>query len=92
MRYELSVSLEETVHPYQMRPMSDTLPVMAMGIPDPAFLKRKVFLAKDAGNDHRRYLQMIVNFGLRATGYCENQKSINCHPILIASPGLRIKS
>ena len=68
------------------------LSVVAMGIPDPAFLKRKVLLAKDAGNDHRRHLQMIVNFGLRATGYCENQKSINCHPILIASPGLRIKS
>ena len=50
--------------------MPHAFPVIPMMIPDPAFVKRKVFLAKDAGNDHWSYLSMIVDFGLRATGYC----------------------
>ena len=38
-----------------------------------AFLKRKVLLAWDAGDDDRGYLPRIVYFGLRVTGYCEIQ-------------------
>ena len=38
-------------------------------IPDPAFVKRNVSLAKDAGNDHQMYLQEIDYFCLRGNGH-----------------------
>jgi hypothetical protein len=47
----VSVS-KEIIHPDQMCDMPDTLSVIPMLIPDPAFVKRKKFLAWDIGNDH----------------------------------------
>jgi len=44
--------LEKVLQVNQMCNMPDALPVIPMLIPDPSFVKRKVFLAKDAGNDH----------------------------------------
>ena len=43
-------------------------------ISDPAFLKRKVPLAWDAGYDHRSHLQIIVGFDLREKEYCKKRK------------------
>ena len=40
-----------------MSNMPDAPSMIPMLIPDPAFVKRKVFLAKDAGYDHGGYLQ-----------------------------------
>jgi hypothetical protein len=36
-----------------MRNMPCVFTMTPMGIPDPALLKRKVFLAQDAGDDHQ---------------------------------------
>ena len=57
-----------------MRNMPYAPTMVPMLIPDPALVKRKMSLTKDAGNDHRRYLQFMDHFGLRATGHCEIQK------------------
>ena len=48
----LSVSLKEIIHPYQVSDMPHALSVIPMSIPDPAFVKRKMFLAHDTGEDH----------------------------------------
>ena len=48
--------LKETVKSNQRGNMPHTFPVIPMDISDPAFLKRKVLLAKDAGYDHDRVL------------------------------------
>ena len=48
--------LKETAHPHQMRNMPHAPAMIPMLIPDPALLKRKVLLAKNAGDDHGRYL------------------------------------
>ena len=39
-----------------MHDMPHTCPMIPIGIPDPTFLKQKVSLAWDAGNDHGRVL------------------------------------
>ena len=49
---KLSISLEETVHSYQVCNVPHTSSMMPMLISDPAFLKRKVLLARDADDDH----------------------------------------
>ena len=49
---------------------SEMIPV---SIPDPAFIKRKVFLAWDTGDDHVGFdLNYVVSFCLRGGGYCKN--------------------
>ena len=63
--------------------MPDTFPMIPMMIPDSAFVKRKVFLAKDEGNDHRIYLSWIDDFYIRGTGYCDTKclKSVSTMPL-----------
>ena len=39
------IILKETVQPHQMRNMPHAFAMIPMLIPDPAFIKRKVFLA-----------------------------------------------
>ena len=53
--------------------MPYAFPMMPSGIPDPAFIKRKVFLAKDVGDDRWIYLKLIEDFCLRRSGYCDNR-------------------
>ena len=60
----LFTSLEKVIKPYQVCNMPHASSVTPMSIPDPAFVKRKVFLAKDAGNDHGVCLIVIDGFGL----------------------------
>jgi hypothetical protein len=49
-------SLKEIVQSNQMSNMPHASSMMPVSIPDPAFVKRKVFLAQDAGDDHDRVL------------------------------------
>ena len=51
--------------------MPDAPAMIPMGISDPAFLKRKVLLAWDAGGDHRALLLLNGEFSLWVTGYCD---------------------
>ena len=55
-------------------PLPDASYIIPILISDPAFLKRKVLLAWDAGYDHRSYLQIIVGFDLREKKYCKKRK------------------
>ena len=50
------LALKEIIHSYQMSNMPHTLSMIPVSIPNPAFVKRKVLLAKDAGDDHGVYL------------------------------------
>ena len=45
-----------------MRDVSHIFPITPMLIPDPAFVKRKVFLTKDTYNDHGRVLAKNRSF------------------------------
>jgi hypothetical protein len=56
VKYELSVGLEEIIQLYQVGHMPHALSMIPMSIPDPAFVKRKVFLTYDTGNEHQLYL------------------------------------
>ena len=59
-RLQIIICSKETINPYQMRHMPYASPMMPMSIPDPAFLKRKVSLANDAGDDHLAYCYRLV--------------------------------
>ncbi len=54
MRYEIIGHSRKIINSYPVDNMSHTLSMMPTGIHDPTFIKRKVFLATDTGNDHRR--------------------------------------
>ena len=51
--------------------MLDASQMISKRIPDHVFVKRKVLLAKDAGDDDQGYLKRIGDFYLIEMNYCE---------------------
>ena len=56
MTYSLTgkMALKETVQSHQIGNIPYTSSMIPVFIPEHAFIKRKVFLAQDAGDDHGR--------------------------------------